>query len=116
MSFCDLTSSQIYCVKTRSIFDAPQITSLKSTSPTSIEVKWINPQNYKKVEIYVSKPNDINNFSSGPKIRYFAPSSETIRCRDTQKTCDTPVEHTTTTSDGINPGTLYGVRVRGYLK
>jgi len=130
MSFCDPNhindpQNGLYCVNTNLISQktpkAPQITSLKSTSPTSIEVKWINPQNYKEVEIYVSKDNDPYNFPfyESPKRVYFDSSPETTRCGDAQnknKTCDTPVEYTATISDGVNPGTLYGVRVRGYLQ
>jgi len=97
---------------------APIIKSVTSTSPTSIEVKWINPQNYKKVEIYVSNDNATNDFSDIPKRRYLETDPETTRCGDAQnrnKTCDTPAEYTATISDGIKPSTLYGVKVRGWI-
>jgi len=122
MSFCDSNNPQnpLYCVKTQSTFNAPQITSLKSISPTSIEVKWINPQDYKEVEIWVSNDNDPYNFPfyESPKT-YLDSSPETTRCGDAQnrnETCGTPKEYTAIVSNGIHPGTLYGVKVRGRLK
>jgi len=64
----------------------------------------------------VSNDNATNDFPPAPKRTYLETDPETTRCGDAQKICDTPVEYTATISDGVNPGTLYGVKVRGYLR
>jgi hypothetical protein len=106
MSFCDPSSSQnpLYCVKTQSTFNAPQITNLKSTDPQSITVNWINPQDYPGgVGIYIKPTSEIN-WPQQARITFSSSTPEAYKGN-----------HTATTT-GLSSGTSYDVKVRGWLK
>jgi len=140
MSFCDPNhindpQNGLYCVNTNLISQktpkAPQITSLKSISPTSIEVKWINPQDYPGgVEIKVfntstpaSKenncPNDDDTDNPDRRHCWFIGASLSSNNIDPNinepytKMTSTPFSYTVT---GLSSGTTYEVIVRGILK
>jgi len=121
ISFCDTapfaSGANRYCVKAQNTQNTqiapPTITSISNVTSNGFTVQWTNPQDYSRVEVYVSSGGNINDFSkSTPKAKYSKTDPQSKKCGNASN-CTTPVIQTSIVS-GLTSGTLYGVKVRGY--